>query len=300
MIPVYNCAGYLRETLLSVLCQDPGADRMQIEVIDNCSTADDPESVVREIGRGRVGFHRQPSNVGAIENFNTCIRRSRGEWVHVLHGDDTVRPGLYARMEQGIIAHPSAGAAACRIIQMDEEGHWLGLPALESRAPGLLGNEFVENLLLDQRLYFAGMIVRRATYEQLGGFRPDLVHCADWDMWKRIALHQPIFYDPEPLACYRVHAGQDTGRLVKTGENVVDERRSIQISCGDLSLERVGRLRRDAMKAAAVRAIRRARTLWANGNREIALRQIREATRCSLAPAVLVRLAYLFAWMAAR
>lgn len=300
MIPVYNCADYLRETLSSVLCQDPGAERMQIEIIDNCSTTDDPEAVVREIGGNRVGFHRQPSNVGPIENFNTCIRRARGEWVHVLHGDDTVRPGLYARAQRGIIAYPHVGAVACRVIHMDEGGHWLSLPALEMREPGVLGEDFVENLLLNQRLYFVGTLVRRATYERLGGFRPDLVHCADWDVWKRIALHEHIFYDPEPLACYRVHSGQDTGRLVKTGENVVDERRSIQISCGDVPRERVDRLHRDAMKAAAIRAIRRARTLWANGNREIALRQVREAARCSLAPGVLARLAYLFAWMAAR
>ena len=38
MIPTYNCARYLRETLASVLAQDPGPDQMQIEVIDDCST----------------------------------------------------------------------------------------------------------------------------------------------------------------------------------------------------------------------------------------------------------------------
>jgi glycosyltransferase involved in cell wall biosynthesis len=43
MIPTYNCASYLRETLASVLAQDLGSDVMQIEVVDDCSTQDDPE-----------------------------------------------------------------------------------------------------------------------------------------------------------------------------------------------------------------------------------------------------------------
>jgi cellulose synthase/poly-beta-1,6-N-acetylglucosamine synthase-like glycosyltransferase len=41
MVPIYNCPPhYLRETLKSVLRQDPGPAEMQIEVIDNCSTAE--------------------------------------------------------------------------------------------------------------------------------------------------------------------------------------------------------------------------------------------------------------------
>ena len=54
MIPAYNCASYLRQTLASVLAQDPGPEQMQIEVVDDGSTKDDPESVVRETGKGRV------------------------------------------------------------------------------------------------------------------------------------------------------------------------------------------------------------------------------------------------------
>ena len=61
MIPTYNCAGYLRETLACVLAQDPGPDQMQIEVVDDCST-DDPQAIVDELAPDRVSFHRQPEN----------------------------------------------------------------------------------------------------------------------------------------------------------------------------------------------------------------------------------------------
>lgn len=83
MIPTYNCANYLRETLASVLAQDPGSDVMQIEVIDDCSTKDDPKAVVEELGKGRVGFYKQPQNVGFIRNFETCLQRSRSHSIHL-------------------------------------------------------------------------------------------------------------------------------------------------------------------------------------------------------------------------
>ena len=69
MIPTYNCAQYLRETLASVLAQDPGPEIMQIELIDDHSTDDDPAAVVAELGQGRVGFYQQPKNVGVPKNF---------------------------------------------------------------------------------------------------------------------------------------------------------------------------------------------------------------------------------------
>ena len=63
MIPTYNCARYLGETLRSVLAQDPGPDAMDIVVVDDASS-DDPASVVEDLGRGRIQFYRQARNLG--------------------------------------------------------------------------------------------------------------------------------------------------------------------------------------------------------------------------------------------
>lgn len=293
MIPIYNCReDYLRETLGSVLRQDPGAADMQIEVLDNCSTIGDPEAVIREMGGGRIAFHRQRHNLGIAGNFNACIERARGHWVHILHGDDTVRPDFYSRARAGVTAHPDVAAALCRAIYMDEDGQWTGLTELESRAPGVLDGDFAWRQFLDQRIQFVAMVVRRSTYETLGGFRPSLPHCMDWDMWKRIALHGPIHYDPEPLACYRLHAGADSSRLIASGANVREERRSIAYSCAELPAEQAATARRAANRAAGLRAARRARLLGKKGMHKAAWHQLVEAVRCSWAPAVVGRSVY--------
>src|SRR6476469_290020 len=92
MIPTYNCTKYLRQTLESVLCQDQGPGKMQIEVVDDYSSDGDVAAVVQEVGRGRVSFFQQKENKGHIRNFETCINRSEGHLMHLLHGDDLVKP----------------------------------------------------------------------------------------------------------------------------------------------------------------------------------------------------------------
>ena len=100
MIPAYNCSSYLRDAIKSVLAQDPGAEKMQIEVIDDCSTDEDVAALVAEIGKGRIGFFRQEKNVGSLRNFETCLNRSEGVLIHLLHGDDLVKPGFYREIEK--------------------------------------------------------------------------------------------------------------------------------------------------------------------------------------------------------
>jgi Glycosyl transferase family 2 len=290
MIPAYNYAEYMRETLESVLRQDPGPDDMQIEVVDDFSTRDDPETVTREVGRGRVNFTRQPRNLGMIDNFNDCVRRARGEWVHILHGDDCVRPGFYERVRQAAQRHPEIGAWVCRLIYLDADGLWSGLSELDARAPGILGEDFVWREFVTPRIQFAGMVVRRSMFEALGGFRPELKICLDWDMWKRVVLYTKVYYDPEPLSCFRLHARSAYASAVSSGIAIADERKSIEISNAYVPREVAPRLSHEAMKAAAVRAIRLARTRWREGNRPAAFRLAREALRCSTSPEVLARL----------
>src|SRR5262249_19590947 len=93
MIPSYNCSNYLEDAIKSVLTQDWGPDKMQIEVVDDASTDVDVEELVKKLGNGRVAFYRQEKNKGSLRNFETCLNRSKGNWIHILHGDDMVKPG---------------------------------------------------------------------------------------------------------------------------------------------------------------------------------------------------------------
>ncbi len=220
MIPTYNCANYLAQTLESVLSQDPGSEHMQIEVVDDCSTKDDPEAVVREVGKGRVSFYRQPQNVGAIRNFNTCVQRSTGEIVHILHGDDYVGTGFYQCFSQLINAYPDVDLFACRVFQVDEQGE---IDNISSRLKSIeRPNNDASEFFYENNFRTPAVVIRRKFYEKFGGFGENLKHTADWEMWVRAIENSSGLAINKPLAYYRFFAGNDTNKLAKSGDNLRD------------------------------------------------------------------------------
>jgi glycosyltransferase involved in cell wall biosynthesis len=289
MIPTYQCAGYLRQALESVLAQDPGPERMQIEVVDDASS-DDPDAVVGSYG-GRVAFHRQPRNVGHVGNLNACLARSRGELVHVLHGDDAVRPGFYAALERGF-AGPEVGAAFCRFVAIDDAGRWTTIAPLEADEDGVLDG-WLERLALGQRIQTPAIAVRRSVYEQLGGFDDRVGDAEDWEMWTRIAAHTRVWHVVEALALYRIRSGSLSRESLRSGEHVRHLRHVVELNRDLLPPERREEFTRRALDVVAVTAIKRARRLLAQGDRPAARALVREALRTSRSPAVLAALARL-------
>src|SRR5436190_1477063 len=96
MIPVYNRVTWLEQALRSVVNQFRNDAHVQIEVVDDCSSdKPDLQNVVDRVGDKRVSVHRNAHRLGMVGNWNECVNRSRGQWVHLLHDDDYVLPGFY-------------------------------------------------------------------------------------------------------------------------------------------------------------------------------------------------------------
>jgi glycosyltransferase involved in cell wall biosynthesis len=218
MIPTYHCANFLRETLLSVLAQDPGEASMQIEVIDDHSTKDDPAAVVREVGGDRVTFFQQKKNCGLVSNFNTCIKRAQGELIHILHGDDRVEIGFYSEIERLAHSHPTLGLYCTRNLAIDETGAWISVsprvPSLES------GTHDPSAFFYDTPVQFPAIVVRASAYADVGGFCGDFPHFADREQWGRVVHRHGGIMSSAVLAAYRVHANSDTSNLARTGGNI--------------------------------------------------------------------------------
>lgn len=225
MIPAYNCLPYLGQALESVLSQDPGPALMQIEVIDDASTDGNVEELVRNMGKGRVGYYRQPENRGSLRNFETCLQRAKGELVHLLHGDDAVLPGFYAAVDTLFTTDPNLGMVCTRYAYIDHSGKFLHNGALVQNSAGRIDDWLVKLASL-HGIQPPGVVVKRSVYEALGGFYA--VHYGeDWEMWCRIAKDYPVAYHPEVLAYYRQHGDNISSRSLVNGQVIKDIRKVI-------------------------------------------------------------------------
>jgi glycosyltransferase involved in cell wall biosynthesis len=220
VIPAYNCAAFLHESLGGVIGQDPGAEAMDIVVVDDHSD-DQCEEAVRSIAGERARYIRQPRRVGLVSNLNTALGHARGELVHILHADDAVLNGFYSAMGALLAREPSAGAAFCRVIHRDERSGSESLGPLLQTEAGLIRDALATVLVTGPPT--SSVVVRRSVYEKVGGFDSRfLCSCEDWEMWVRIAANYPMSYEPAPLAKYRfmregslTAVNRDTGRYAR-------------------------------------------------------------------------------------
>lgn len=209
IIPTYNCADYLRETLQSVLQENVSESDMEILVVDDFSTEDHPEEVVKTFGAGRITFIRQLANVGKIRNYETGLQAATGEWIHLLHGDDKIRPGFYSEMDQLLASNPQAKAGFCRSVYINGKGDWMGMTGMIKEENGIVEN-ILDQLYVKQQIQTPSMVVKREVYESIGTFDRRLNAMEDWEMWIRIAKHYPIAASKAVLAMYRSHDSNAT------------------------------------------------------------------------------------------
>ncbi len=278
MIPVHNCADYLAQALPGVVDQLSDRADVEIIVVDDASS-DDPAGVVERLGRNRVRYRPNPRHLGAIGTFNRCLELATGELVHLLHGDDAVLPGFYAAMEQAL-AEPTTVAAVCRVEDVDAHNTPLYTTRSYRKGTGVW-TDALDALALSNRVRAPGIVVRRTAYERVGGYRTDLPHAADWEMWTRLAAHGPVVFVDQVLARYRRHGGSDTSTRVRTGANVRERIAAIGVVSGYVPRYRRARATRRALAYAVVFAARTALSLAKAGEWSAARRQGREAIRCA-------------------
>ena len=274
MLPTYEPELPLERALASVLAQAPAADSMQIAVVDDGSRRVDVEAIVRRCSPpGRVEIHRHDHRIGLAGNWNRCLRLARGRLVHILHQDDSILPGFYGRIERGFLAAPDAGMAFCRSRIVDGHERLIKTSSRQQWLPGILST-WLPRIAQRQRVQTPAAVVARSVYERLGGFRSDLCHALDWEMWVRIAASYPVWYEPRVLAVYCRHGGNESSRLLDSGEVWPDLLQAIELNSRWLGGNERQRVREQSARWYAGSALRTVEKQLGRGELEAAERTL--------------------------
>ena len=95
IIPTYNCALYLDETLNSVLCQM--LDDCELIVVDDGSTDDTP-GLLKAYEKKRDGLRVSLRNhEGVSKTRNAGIDLAEGEWISFMDCDDTLKKDFFRK-----------------------------------------------------------------------------------------------------------------------------------------------------------------------------------------------------------
>jgi glycosyltransferase involved in cell wall biosynthesis len=277
VIPAYEPGPFLVDTVKSVLAQDPGPAQMQIAIVDDGSTRVRAAALLAGIApANRIEYHEHTDRLGLAGNWNRAIAHARGEFIHILHQDDTVRSGFYDALLSGLRSNDRIGMAFCRHAFIDENERVDRISHRERWRAGVLPR-WLDRISERQRVQCPAVIVRRDVYAMLGGFRDDLRYALDWEMWVRIASEYHVWYEPRVLANYRRHSGAESARLEAAGDIMADMLAAIAALSMHLPAASRARLQQRAYRRLARVYVRRAAKLIDAGSLELASQQLQGA-----------------------
>ncbi len=173
ILPTFNRADRLVGALESCLAQT--YPHLEVIVVDDGSTDETPDVMARFAARdARVHVLRQP-NQRLPRALNAGFRASRGDYLTWTSDDNEYGPDAIALMAAALDAQPEMGLVYCDYEEVDDtrEVRRVHLPD--------------PTLLSQQNCVGACFLYRRAVYETVGDYDPQLFLAEDYDYWLRVA-----------------------------------------------------------------------------------------------------------------
>lgn len=209
VIPAYNAAAHLEETLATVQAQT--LTTWELLVIDDGSTDATPAiaaAAARQDPRIRL---ISVANGGVSRARNLGVAASSGPLVAFLDADDRWSPQALASHRQHFERDPGLGVSFARVELLRPDGEPTGKVCRTPLRPLTARELLAENLTVTT----SNWVVRRDLFRLIGGFLDDLNHCEDleWLLRLRCCSNWRIQAVDQVLTYYRTSAGGLSSQL---------------------------------------------------------------------------------------
>jgi glycosyltransferase involved in cell wall biosynthesis len=209
LVPCYRYGRYLRKCVESALTQS-GVD-VRVLIIDDASPDDTAEVAADLVGADtRVSFIRHTVNKGHIATYNEGIEWASKDYFLLLSADDYLLPDALKRATELMEEAPEVGFTFGNALVLQDSG------AFEARRPfgarthkgashTMTGLEFISHCGATNIVPTPTAVVRTSVQKRAGGYRPELTHSGDYEMWLRLAALAGVGFVDADQAVYRVH-----------------------------------------------------------------------------------------------
>ena len=179
VIPNFNYRRFVAQAVESVFQQ--GGSGWEVIVVDDGST-DGSREVLSGFGE-KIRLILQ-ENRGPAAARNRGAAQARGEYLLFLDSDDLLLEGALALYTGEIEKNPEEDLLCGDAVLVDQEG---GRTPLKAHLPRRKGSPF-EALLWENSLITSAVLVKRETFQSVGGFDEDqaLRVVEDYDLWLRL------------------------------------------------------------------------------------------------------------------
>jgi glycosyltransferase involved in cell wall biosynthesis len=209
-VPCYRYGHFLRQCVKSVLSQSGVSVRVLI--IDDASPDNTAEVAAALASEDpQVSFIRHIENKGHIATYNEGIEWASADYMLLLSADDYLLPGALSRAADLMDSHPEVGFTFGNVIELSDNGNETPLESIIKPTDNpdkriLEGRELIELTGAEgNQVVTCSAVVRTALQKQLGGYRKELPHAGDMEMWLRFAAHASVGYIFSDQGVYRRH-----------------------------------------------------------------------------------------------
>lgn len=219
IIPAYNAAPYLEETLNSIFEQT--FKDFEIIIVDDGST-DATKDVIDKF-KGKVRYFYQKNSGAPASPRNVAIKNSKGKYIAIFDSDDIM---FKEKLEVSVnILEKNNGVDLIfsNFIQIldgvTEDTAWLDKPHVKKVIDSIPQEQLEENvysfnrpiyqeLLLSNFIGTSTVVCKKDIFDDVGYFDESLIGIEDLDMWLHLCQAEKTFaYSTIPLSYYRKHQG---------------------------------------------------------------------------------------------
>lgn len=209
-IPTYNRAGMIREAIDSALGQT--YRNLEVIVVDNASS-DDTASVVATYHDERFTYVKNDRNLGLFGNFNRCIEVAHGDYIHILHSDDSIDRDFIKLCIQFFLDHPGVKLTTTSARSIGDNGpcevQFFDKDMIFRAPEGF-------KRLLGERSFIVcpSVIVHRDVYRDVGPYSLEYPYSSDFYQWLKISWNYDIGYVQGAWVNYRLGEHSESYRLL--------------------------------------------------------------------------------------